>query len=46
VPEATALPRRRPGASGINEALTTEPSGTGTGTGWKEFFRLRNPAAK
>ncbi|KQX71216.1 hypothetical protein [Streptomyces sp. Root1310] len=42
VPDATALPRRRPGASGINEALTTERNGTG----WKEFFRLRNPTAK
>ncbi|MEU4873732.1 MarR family transcriptional regulator [Streptomyces sp. NPDC021608] len=42
-PDATALPRRRPGASGINEALTPEPSG---GVGWKEFFRLRNPTAR
>ncbi|WP_327317575.1 MarR family transcriptional regulator [Streptomyces sp. NBC_01235] len=40
--EAAALPRRRPGASGINEALMTERNGTG----WKEFFRLRNPTAK
>lgn len=39
----TALPRRRPGASGINEALTPERD---TGTGWKEFFRLRNPTAR
>ncbi|MER5195079.1 MarR family transcriptional regulator [Streptomyces sp. NPDC002755] len=46
VPEAAALPRRSPGASGINEALTTEQDGTGSGTGWKEFFRLRNPTAK
>ncbi|MFG2572581.1 MarR family transcriptional regulator [Streptomyces sp. NPDC048481] len=42
-PDASALPRRRPGASGINEALTPEPNG---GTGWKEFFRLRNPTAR
>lgn len=41
-PEAATLPRRRPGASGINEALTPERNGTG----WKEFFRLRNPTAK
>ncbi|MEU5277305.1 MarR family transcriptional regulator [Streptomyces asoensis] len=42
VPEATALPRRLPGASGINEALTPERNGTG----WKEFFRLRNPTTR
>ncbi|MCX5266960.1 MarR family transcriptional regulator [Streptomyces sp. NBC_00199] len=41
-PEAAALPRRRPGASGIHEALTPERNGPG----WKEFFRLRNPTAK
>ncbi|MFF4656867.1 MarR family transcriptional regulator [Streptomyces sp. NPDC001381] len=42
-PEPAALPRRRPGASGINEALAPERP---TGNGWKEFFRLRNPTAK
>ncbi|MCX4764698.1 MarR family transcriptional regulator [Streptomyces sp. NBC_01275] len=40
--EPAALPRRLPGASGINEALTPERNGPG----WKEFFRLRNPTAK
>ncbi|MFI1028028.1 MarR family transcriptional regulator [Streptomyces sp. NPDC020951] len=44
--EPTALPRRRPGASGINEALTPEQDEAGNGTGWKEFFRLRNSPAK
>ncbi|MEU1517344.1 MarR family transcriptional regulator [Streptomyces sp. NPDC005811] len=46
-PEPAALPRRSPGASGINEALAPEPDENhGTGSGWKEFFRLRNPTAK
>ncbi|MEU1181646.1 MarR family transcriptional regulator [Streptomyces sp. NPDC005820] len=46
-PEPAALPRRRPGASGINEALAPEPDeNNGGGTGWKDFFRLRNPTTK
>ncbi|MDT7841001.1 MarR family transcriptional regulator [Streptomyces justiciae] len=36
------LPRRRPGASGIAEALAPER----TGASWKGFFRLRNGAPK
>ncbi|MER5435582.1 MarR family transcriptional regulator [Streptomyces sp. NPDC002588] len=46
-PSPAALPRRRPGASGINEALAPEPAEDGGGgTGWKDFFRLRNPTTK
>lgn len=46
-PEPAALPRRRPGASGINEALAPEDTeDNGGGTGWKDFFRLRNPTPK
>ncbi|MEU2287916.1 MarR family transcriptional regulator [Streptomyces sp. NPDC013178] len=41
-PEPAALPRRRPGASGITEAI----GGERNGTSWKEFFRLRNPTGK
>ncbi|WTV75935.1 MarR family transcriptional regulator [Streptomyces sp. NBC_00028] len=37
-----ALPRRRPGASGIAEALAPDR----TGVSWKGFFRLRNGAPK
>ncbi|WP_367321057.1 MarR family transcriptional regulator [Streptomyces sp. HUAS ZL42] len=36
------LPHRRPGASGITEALTPPKNGAS----WKEFFRLRNPTVK
>ncbi|MFF3844908.1 MarR family transcriptional regulator [Streptomyces sp. NPDC002328] len=41
-PEPAALPRRSPGASGITEAIDGERNGTG----WKEFFRLRNPTTR
>ncbi|MGW0577993.1 MarR family transcriptional regulator, partial [Streptomyces sp. NPDC002920] len=46
-----ALPRRHPGASGINESLASEPAESeresdSGGTGWKDFFRLRNPTTK
>ncbi|MFF3936388.1 MarR family transcriptional regulator [Streptomyces phaeofaciens] len=58
-PSPATLPRRRPGASGITEALAPDHGdGAGNGaevtpgerpesqTGWKEFFRLRNPTTK
>ncbi|MFI7504392.1 MarR family transcriptional regulator [Streptomyces sp. NPDC049687] len=41
-PQPATLPRRRPGASGITEALAPERNPPG----WKDFFRLRNPTAK
>ncbi|MFJ9740375.1 MarR family transcriptional regulator [Streptomyces sp. NPDC101166] len=41
-PAPAVLPRRSPGASGITEAIGGERGGTG----WKEFFRLRNPTTK
>ena len=41
-PVPTDLPRRQPGAIGINDTLTPQRNGVS----WKEFFRLRNSTSK